>query len=52
MVFTGVYEDSVKPNPEEVAEYKWIDIQELEKDLQENPKLYTPWFKMIIESLG
>jgi len=52
VVFTGVYEDSVKPNPEEVAEYKWIDIQELEKDLQENPKLYTPWFKMIIESLG
>lgn len=37
-------EDAViNPNPEEVMEWKWVDIEELEKDMKTNPKAYAPW---------
>lgn len=51
-VFTGVFEGEVKPNPDEVADYKWIGIGELKRDLLENSKLYTPWFRIIMEFWG
>lgn len=31
-------------NPEEVHEFKWISIEDLQKDMLEYPKKYTPWF--------
>jgi isopentenyl-diphosphate delta-isomerase len=44
-VFLGFYNDSPKPNPDEVGEWKWISIPELEQDIEKNPDKYTPWFK-------
>ena len=38
-------------NPEEVGEYKWADMDELKKDILQNPDNYTPWFGIILESL-
>ncbi|MDP4845544.1 MAG: isopentenyl-diphosphate Delta-isomerase, partial [Salibacteraceae bacterium] len=32
-VFTGIYESEIKPNPEEVAAFKYISISDLKKDL-------------------
>jgi isopentenyl-diphosphate delta-isomerase len=51
-VFTGRFEGAVSPDPDEAAGYEWIAIGELKKDLKENPKKYTPWFKEIIGKLG
>jgi isopentenyl-diphosphate Delta-isomerase len=51
-VFTGNYEGPVCPNPDEVAGYEWIEIGELKRDLKENPKKYTPWFKIVLTKLG
>jgi isopentenyl-diphosphate delta-isomerase len=48
-VFVGTYDGAVKPNPDEIAEYKFILPQDLLKDIEENPDKYTPWFKL---SLG
>lgn len=31
-------------NPDEVADMKWIDLDELTEDMLRNPKKYTPWF--------
>ncbi len=50
--FVGYYDGPVNPNPEEVAGYEWISIENLKKDLKENPKKYTPWFKIILKNLG
>jgi isopentenyl-diphosphate delta-isomerase len=36
-------------NPDEVADYKWISIEDLKKDIVENPENYTQWFKIILE---
>jgi isopentenyl-diphosphate delta-isomerase len=36
-------------NPDEVADYKWIGIEELKKDTAKNSESYTQWFKIILE---
>ncbi len=36
----------VQPNPDEVAEWKWIDLQSLQADMQEKKDLYAPWFHL------
>ncbi|MBT8144341.1 MAG: isopentenyl-diphosphate Delta-isomerase [Gammaproteobacteria bacterium] len=45
-VYAGVSDDAVQVNPNEVASWKWIDIDELEADMAERPEVYTPWFRM------
>jgi len=50
-VFVGSYSGEVKPNPDEAEDYKWISMTKLKKDIKENPEIYTPWFKIIIEKL-
>lgn len=50
-VFIGTHEGEAKPDPKEISEYKWIRIEELERDIKKNPNIYTPWFKIILEKL-
>lgn len=50
-VFTGVYEGSIKPNPSEVEDYRWISLEKLKKELKEQPETYTYWFKASIDKL-
>ena len=33
------------PNPDEVAELRWVQINELEQDLNSNPAQYSIWLK-------
>ncbi len=51
VVFGGEYAGPVNPNPNEVADYKWVDIGGLKKDIAAKPELYTPWFKIILAKL-
>ncbi|MGM0379338.1 MAG: isopentenyl-diphosphate Delta-isomerase [Bacillota bacterium] len=49
-VYIGKYNgESIKPDENEVFEYKWIDYNELIRDISKNPKKFTVWFKKIIE---
>jgi isopentenyl-diphosphate delta-isomerase len=54
-VFLGEYKGEVNPNPEEIMDVKWMDMEELSKSLVSNPELYTVWFltaaPMVIRSL-
>ena len=50
-VFVGQYDGSPKPNPDEVDDWKWVTLPELRKDLQKNPKKYTPWFPIAFSKL-
>lgn len=36
------------PNPEEVCEYRWMDIGDLLADASLHPEHYTTWFKIIL----
>lgn len=46
-VFVGRYNASPDPDVYEVAEWKYVDLIELEKDLESNPTKYTVWFRII-----
>jgi len=48
-VLVGEYEGEVNVDPKEVNDFKWIDFEELKKDVLENPDNYTPWFKIELE---
>ncbi|OGG58804.1 isopentenyl-diphosphate delta-isomerase [Candidatus Kaiserbacteria bacterium RIFCSPHIGHO2_02_FULL_49_16] len=43
----GDVEDiKVVPNPDEVAEYKWANVNQLIDDMKSIPSLYAPWLKL------
>ena len=48
-VFVGKFDGSPKPNPKEVDDWKWMPVDDLKKDISENPNSYTPWFRIVIE---
>lgn len=43
-VFLGKYNGPITLNPNEASEYKWIEIDELSRDLINNPEDYATWF--------
>lgn len=43
-VLIGKYLGKIKANKEEVANWKWVGINDIKKDLKENSNKYTPWF--------
>jgi len=47
-VFIGKSEKPPKINPDEVASWKYVDLNWLEKDVEENPDDYTIWFKIAL----
>lgn len=48
-VFVGYWDGEPILNSTEVADYKWMDIDAVAKDMTENPDLYTVWFKIIYQ---
>mmetsp|Transcript_28881 Transcript_28881/g.48505 ORF Transcript_28881/g.48505 Transcript_28881/m.48505 type:complete len:175 (-) Transcript_28881:159-683(-) len=48
-VMTGTYNDAPVINPDEVADWKWMDIQAVKDDIGKNPDEYTAWFKIIFD---
>ena len=51
-VLLGKYkEQKIKPDKNEVADYRWISLDKLNKEIKKRPEIYTPWFKEIIKKL-
>ena len=46
-VLVGNYNEAPNINREEVAEWKWMPLEEVKEDIDINPSLYTAWFKII-----
>ena len=44
-VYIGRYELEPKPNPLEVGDWKWVDIDFLKRDLIKSPNEYVYWLK-------
>jgi isopentenyldiphosphate isomerase len=44
----GVHDGDVRPDPEEVADWEWVDVSTL---LRERPEHYTPWFSIAMKRL-
>lgn len=48
-VMVGHYNDDPKINKDEVASWKWMPLEEVKQDINQQPMLYTEWFKIIFE---
>jgi len=50
-VLTGKFDGTPVLNKEEVADYKWVDVQELKTDIKNNPDNYTYWLKVALDKI-
>jgi isopentenyl-diphosphate delta-isomerase len=48
-ILIGNFSGEPKPNPEEVADWKWVSLEDIKTDIKKNPQDYTEWFKIIFE---
>jgi isopentenyl-diphosphate delta-isomerase len=48
-VMVGHYDADPVINPAEVASFKWMPMEDIKKDILEQPELYTEWFKIIFK---
>lgn len=48
-ILIGNFEGIPTINKEEVASWKWMDLEDVKKDIQNNPEIYTAWFKIIFD---
>ena len=49
-VFVGNYNGIPLPNDREIASWKWISLDKLQKSIREFPEKYAIWFKIILEN--
>jgi len=50
-VFIGYYNGKVLFNPEEVDDFKFVNLDFIEVDILNNPQKYTVWFKIIFNTV-
>jgi isopentenyl-diphosphate delta-isomerase len=48
-VMIGYHEGNPEINPEEVEDWKWMNIEEIKSDMLLHPETYTVWFKIIFD---
>jgi len=48
-VFVGKWEGEPNLNADEVASFRWMDVDAVERDMAANPDQYTAWFKIIYQ---
>ena len=48
-VLIGKFNGAPKLNPEEASDWKWVSINELKKQVKQNPKKFTEWFKIVLK---
>lgn len=48
-ILVGHYNEEPEINEEEVAEWKWMKMEDVQKAIAENPEDFTVWFRIIFE---
>lgn len=51
-VYVGLFNGDPTVNPDEVADWLWIDISQLNCKLNSQPENFTVWFRKIIDSVN
>lgn len=50
-VFIGHTDKKPKINPEEVNDWKFMNMEAIKKDMESNPSYYTIWFKIAFDEV-
>jgi isopentenyl-diphosphate delta-isomerase len=45
-IFIGTYTGPIRPNAEEVMDYRYASPEEIQQELETQPELYTTWFRL------
>ena len=48
-ILVGYYGKAPVLNKDEVADWKWMNLELVKRDIDNNPSEYTAWFKIIFE---
>ena len=48
-VMIGYSNKEPKINKDEVESWKWMKIEDIKKDMENHPEIYTVWFKIIFD---
>ena len=51
-VFTGIYDSEIKADENEVCDYCFKSISDIEASLQTHPQKYTEWFKIALPQIN
>jgi isopentenyl-diphosphate delta-isomerase len=46
-ILLGYFNEEPSINIDEVANWKWMQLDDVKKDISNNPDLFTAWFKII-----
>lgn len=49
-ILVAHYDAKPKPNPKEVADWKYLPVEKIKGDVETNPQKYTFWFQELINS--
>ncbi len=49
-ILIGYYNENPVINTDEVESFKWMLLEDVKKDIEENPSIYTEWFKIIFKN--
>ncbi len=49
-IFFGRFDGQPRLNPEEAQDFRWVNLEELKRDIEKNEKKYTPWLRVILKS--
>ncbi|XOV67806.1 MAG: isopentenyl-diphosphate Delta-isomerase [Fluviicola sp.] len=50
-VVFGTFSGEPKINPEEVASWKYMSMEEIEADMKDHPEKYTAWFRIVFDEV-
>lgn len=50
-VFTGIFDGTIIPDPQEVSDYAYSSMDSIRHSIENEPHLYTSWFKIAFPKL-
>lgn len=50
-IFFGVSNRNPNPNPAEVSDWNWVNIEELKQELRRNREEYSPWLRQCLSEV-
>jgi isopentenyl-diphosphate delta-isomerase len=45
-VYIGKTAAPIRANPEEIARWRYVDLEEMDREIKARPEMYSPWFKL------
>ena len=50
-IFVGCFDGVPSPDPDEVAEWKWVQVDDVAADLVVHPERYSAWFGLALDKV-